>query len=951
MNLNRNFSITAFALLISAGCTFAQVKHKQVKLTPIRAINHASAKLLPTDPNVIIGKLPNGLTYYIRKNIQPKNRAELYLVNKAGSILETDDQRGLAHFTEHMAFNGTRDFPKNELVSYLQKSGVKFGADLNAYTSFDETVYQLPLPTDSVKLFERGFDILVNWAGLLTFDPKEIDSERGVVLEEERLRGKNAQERMQQQTLPVLLNHSRYAERLPIGKEEILKNFNPETIKSFFHDWYRPDLQAVIAVGDFDVKLVEHLIKTKFSVLKNPLNEKPRIKYNIPASVGTAVKIVTDKEFPYTVAQVVVKHPQGTFHTEADYLRSVRINLFNQMINSRLSELLQKPNPPFLYAQASYVGFLGHQNAFSTVVVAKSVDQLQNAIKTALNEVERARKFGFTQTELDRAKQNNLTGMENAFKEKDKTESVSFVGQYQQNFLRSEAIPGIEFEYNFYKNNIGSIKLEEINALASKFISDQNRVVVVNAPEKEKANLPTEQTLLSWVNATGKDITAYIDNVSSKPLLDKEPVPGKIISETKDASIGVTTLTLSNGVKLFLKPTDFKNDQILIYGYHFGGTSLAGDKDFDSAGFASDMVGTSGIADMTQIQLGKMLSGKNVWMTPFISEITQGLSGGSSPKDFETALQLLYLYFTQPRKDLDIWQSKVSQIKALLTNRSLNPESVFIDTVFAVLGDHNYRRMPFTLDRLNNANLNKAYDFYKARFADANGFTFSLVGSFDIEKIKPLLEKYFGGLPTVGSTGTYKNLDIHTPAGQLTKAVYKGIGDKSSVRIVFSGGYDYNNANNLQLGALEEVMNIKLLERLREKESGVYSPGIDISNSKIPNSRYSITVKFTCAPANVDKLINATMEEINKIKQNGAQLVDIQKFQAEEKRSTEVYLKQNEFWSSALLTYAQNGDNPDKILDHISSLKNITVESTKETANKYLNDANFIKLILYPEKK
>ncbi len=402
---------------------------------------------------------------------------------------------------------------------------------------------------------------------------------------------------------------------------------------------------------------------------------------------------------------------------------------------------------------------------------------------------------------------------------------------------------------------------------------------------------------------------------------------------------------------MILKPTDFKNDQILIYGYHFGGTSLASDQDFDSAAFSSDIVGSSGIADFTQIQLGKMLSGKNVWMGPFISETTQGVSGGSSPKDFETALQLVYLYFTQPRKDMDIWQSKTAQIKALLPNRSLDPGSVYQDTVSAVLGSHNYRRMPFTLERLNAASLDKAYDFYKARFADANDFTLSLVGSFDIEKIKPLLEKYLGGLPSTGHTETYKNLNIHEPAGQLTKNVYKGIGDKSSVQLVYSGDYDYNPTNNLQMSALQEVMNIKLLERLREKESGVYSPGISVSYSKLPAQRYNITVYFTCAPANVDKLINATMEEINKIRQNGPQLVDIQKFQAEDKRSTEVSLKQNDFWSSVLLTYAQNGENPDRILEYIPNLQKLNVQNVKETANKYLNDNNLIKLILYPEKK
>lgn len=951
--MNRKFLITALALLATANFTFAQVKKRPVpspKEKPAAMPGPLKGNLLPLDPNVIIGKLPNGLTYYIRKNTEPKNRAELYLVNKAGSVLETDAQQGLAHFTEHMAFNGTRDFPKNELVNYLQKAGVKFGADLNAYTSFDETVYQLPVPTDSTKVFEKAFDILANWAGYQTFDPKEIDDERGVVLEEERLRGKNAQERLQHQILPVLLNNSRYAERLPIGKEDILKTFKPETIKSFYHDWYRPDLQAVVAVGDFDPKRVEQLIKDNFSPLKNPANEKPRTKYSIPPTPGTLVKIATDKEFPYTLAEIVVKHPETKVQTKAEYVQSMRVNLFNQMLNERLGELTKQANPPFLFGRASYGGFLGHQDAFTSIAVAKP-GELEKAIKAVVAETERARRFGFTQTEFDRAKQDALTEMENAYKERDKTKSVNFVREYQQNFLEGDAIPGIEWEYNFFKDNINSIKLSEINALAGKYISDQNRAVVVEAPEKEKDKLPADKTLLEWISSAGKGVTAYVDNVSNKPLLAKEPTPGKIVGQKKDTAINATTLTFSNGVKVILKPTTFKNDEILINAYHFGGTSLASDQDFTSANMAAGVINNSGLADYNEIQLGKMLSGKNVHISPSISENTEGLSGSSSPKDLETALQLVYLYFTQPRKDQDIWQSSISQTKSLLANRSLDPTSVFQDTVAATLSNHNFRRMVPTAERLNSASLDKAYNFYKDRFADASGFTFTMVGSFDVEKIKPLLEKYLGGLPSAKGDETYKNLGIHIPAGQMTKQVHKGIGDKSSVQLVFSGDYDYNDYNNLQINALEEILNIKLIERLREKEGGVYAPGVRANHVKIPDGRYSITVYFGCAPANVDKLIAATMEEINKIKQNGPEAVDVQKFIAETTRSIEVSLKENSFWSGHLSSSSENQENPDEALNWIHDLNKATVQSVKDAANKYLSGENLIKLILLPEKQ
>lgn len=953
MNLNKRYLYAAMVLFVAANSSFAQVKHKPTvspKEKPVSAAQQLKGETIPVDKAVIIGHLPNGLTYYIRKNTEPKNRAELYLVNKVGSVLENDPQQGLAHFTEHMAFNGTRDFPKNQLVDYLQKSGVKFGADLNAYTSFDETVYQLPLPTDSVKLFEKGFAILANWAGYVSFDTDQINSERGVVLEEERLRGKNAQQRLQQQWLPIVLNNSRYAQRLPIGKVDILNNFKPETIKSFYHDWYRPDLQAVVVAGDFDPKRVEQLIKDNFSALKNPAGERARTKYTVPFEAGTKVKIATDKEFPYTMAQIFIKHPKDNDKSTAGYLQDIRTQIFNQMLNNRLSELTQKADPPFLFGQVSYGGFLGNQDALTELAVAKSGDKLKLAIDAVLDETERARKFGFTESEFTRAKEATMVAMENAWKERDKTKSASFVGEYQRNFLEAEPIPGIDWEYNFYKNNIDKIKLSDINALAGKFISDQNRDIIIMAPEKEKANLPTEATVLSWVNTAGKGVTAYVDNVSNKPLLATPPVAGKVTAEQKDALINATTLTLSNGVKVILKPTDFKNDEILITGYSMGGTSLAPDADFISDNMADNIVGSSGIADLNQIQLGKMLAGKNVSVSPYINETTEGISGSASPKDFETALQLIYLYFTQPRKDADIWQSTITQTKSVLANRSLDPQSVFADTVAATLSRGNFRRITPTAAQLDKASLDKAYAFYKSRFADASGFTFTLVGNFDVQQIKPLLEQYLGGLPSTNSHETFKDLGIRAPEGLVTKTVHKGIGDKSVVQLVFSGNYDYNESNNLQVDALEEVLNIKLIERLREKESGVYSPRVSAAYSKIPVGRYNFTVSFSCAPVNVDKLIAATMEEIGKIKDNGATQVDVEKFSAEEKRSTEVQLKENSFWIGHLSSSSETGTNPDLVLDHIKNLDQVTPQTVKEAANKYLSGTNLIKLILYPEK-
>jgi len=952
MNFTHKISAAALALLIiSGGVSAQQVKKKPAAAQkPTATTQQARNGVLPTDPNLLTGKLPNGLTYYIRKNSEPKNRATLYLVNKVGSVLEADDQQGLAHFTEHMAFNGTRDFPKNDLVDYLQKSGVKFGADLNAYTSFDETVYQLPVPTDSPKVFHKAFNILANWAAFQTLDPKEINDERGVVLEEERMGGKNAQERLRNQTLPVLLNNSRYAQRLPIGKEDLLKTFQPEAISRFYHDWYRPDLQAVVAVGDFDPLEVLALIKFNFSSLTNPAIEKPRPYYDVPPTPGTVVKIATDKEFPYTLAEIVVKHPQTITKTRADFMQSIRIQLFNQMLNDRIGELLQKSNPPFLFGQSSYGGFTGRQDAFTTLAVAKP-GELEAAVKAAVAETERVRQFGFTLTELERAKQNALLAIDNAYKERDKTQSAYFANEYQQSFLTGTAIPGISFEYNFYIDNIGKITLAELNAMAAKFVSDQNRVIIVEAPDKEKDKLPNEKTILDWISAAGQNLKPYIDITNDKPLLDKLPVAGKITATQADSAIETTTITLSNGVKVILKPTQFKNDQILINGYSFGGTSLASDQDFTSADMASGVIGGSGIADFTQAQLDKKLAGKNVSVSPYISDVAEGISATTTPRDFETAMQLIYLYFTHPRKDADIWQSNVNQTKSLLANRSLDPGSVFADTVSAVLSNHNFRGMVITPERLSTASLDKAYAFYQDRFADASGFVFTLVGNFDIKVIEPYLEAYLGSLPSTNRKETYKNLGIHPPAGQITKTVNKGIGDKSIVELVFSGNYDYNEDNNVQMDALESILQIKLDQRLREKEAQVYSPGVKASYKKVPEGIYSFTIYFECAPANVDKLISATMEEINNIKQNGALPIDVEKATVQDARSTQVQLKQNIFWAGYLGSTSQNQQDPDAILRHVGDLANVTVQSTKDAANKYLSGDNLIKLILLPDKK
>ena len=934
------------SLLISPVFAQQQLSKVPAKITTIKK----NSDILPLDAAVRVGKLPNGFTYYIRKNTEPKNRVTLYLANKVGSILENDNQRGLAHFMEHMSFNGTKNFPKNELVNYLQKTGVRFGADLNAYTSFDETVYQLPIPSDNAEILKNGLQIMRDWATDAALETSEIDKERGVVLEEKRL-GKSAQQRMQEKYLPMLFNGSRYSERLPIGTEEVLKNAKPETVKEFYNDWYRPNLQALIVVGDIDVNQMEQMIKAKFSDLKNPTKQRERTKYAIPLSGKNQFIAVTDKEFPVTVAQILIKHKEEALITTTDLKNSVIRSLYNQMVGARFSELSKQANPPFLQAGSSIGGFLAGLDAATTFLVAKP-GELEKGLKVAFTEIERIKRFGFTATELDRAKASYLSARESSFKEKDKTASDNFVQEYLELFLKGSASPGLDYEYNFYKTTVPLITLADVNAVAKKYITATNRDVILMAPEKDKDKLPTETTINQWINAVlTENITAYVDQISTQPLLAKKPVAGKIISEQKIAELGVTELTLSNGVKVILKPTDFKNDEINFYGFSPGGTSIYSDADYQSAANASSIIAKSGVGEFNAIQLPKFLNGKRVFVSPMIGERTEGISAFSSPKDLETALQLTYLYFTAPRKDAEIFKGIITQQKGSLANRENDPNSVFGDTVSAVLSNNNSRRTGPSLEKLNQINLDRAFEIYKERFADASDFVFTFVGSFTLEGIKPLLLQYLGGLPASNRKEKAVDLGIKIPAGVIAKTVYKGQDAKATVRLVFSGDFTYNKENNKRIDALAEVLNIKLIERLREDEGGVYGVSANASQTKFPQNRYSLSISFGCAPENVEKLIASTLDEINKIKTNGALAVDIQKFVAEETRTTETDLKTNGFWLGNIIDSYQNEEDPKDILTYTDSLKKITPEHLKAAANLYLSGKNYIRLVLMPEKK
>jgi zinc protease len=888
---------------------------------------------LPLDPAVRTGKLPNGLTYYIRRNTEPKNRVVLYLVNKVGSILESEDQRGLAHFMEHMSFNGTTHFPKNDLVDYLQKNGVRFGADINAYTSFDETVYELPIPSDKPDVLKNGIQIVRDWAQDATLDPVEIDKERGVVLEEKRL-GKGAGERMRRIYWPVILNDSRYARRIPIGLDTVLNHFKPQTIRRFYHDWYRPDLQAVIVVGDIDVDQMERTIKEKFSDLKNPAGERMRPGYTVPLTGKDHFVAITDKEMTSTEVEVLIKHKALPLKTEADYRNSLMQELFNQMIGQRYGELSRQSDPPFVQGSAGIGDFMGGLDLYDANMTARP-GELEKGVKAMWRETVRVKRFGFTQSELDRAKVSYLSAVEAELKEKDKTQSEAYVKEYQQYFLKGTAAPGIEKEYAEVQGDLPGITLTEVDALAGKYVTATDRDILLLAPEKDKAGLPDSATVTGWLHAVeAEDLQPYKDEMSTKPFLSNEPVPGKITDEQQDTALHITRLTLSNGVKIVLKPTDFKNDQILFSSFAPGGTSLYPDADYQSAASAAGIIAAGGAGNYNVTELQKYLAGKQISVKPYIGERTEGINGSATPKDLESALQLTYAYFTEPRK----------------ANRGNDPNSVFGDTVSAILGNYNIRRTGPTLEKLHQIDLDTAFRMYKERFSDASGFTFTFVGSFDVATIKPLLEKYLGSLPATNAGAQAKDLGIHMPAGQLTKIVYKGTEPKATVYLIFSGTFDYSAENRVRLDALKEALQIRLIQRLREDESGVYSPGVHVNMSKLPEARYAFIISFGCAPENADKLVASALDEVGKLRTTGPLQENVDKWRAEDRSARETQLKTNSWWMGYLTGQLENGEDLHQLNGYSPIVDGITPAELKETAVKYLSGDNYIRMELLPAK-
>lgn len=908
---------------------------------------------LPFDSAVRKGTLPNGLTYYIRHNEKPESKAEMRLVVNAGSILEDPDQQGLAHFNEHMAFNGSEHFKKNELVNFLQNIGVQFGADLNAYTGFDETVYILPIPLTDTSNFRKGLTVLRDWAGGLSFDSDQIDGERGVVLEESRL-GKGANDRMFRKTFPVLYEGSLYSQRLPIGKDSILKTFPYDAVRRFYHTWYRPDLMAVIIVGDVDLNKTEQLVKQYFSDLKNPSDERKRFYADVPARTEDKAVIATDKEatnFFVETDYPFYKIPPET--TLGDYRHDLVKSLFTSMLNQRLADLAKSDNPPFLFASTGYSSYARNYEGFSAFAVAGKGGP-DSALNILMHEVERVKQYGFTQPELDRAKKDQLAFIEQAYNNRTKEESSNYVEEYIRNFLTMEPSPGIAKEYQYYNELLPGITLDEVNQLTAPLKQNEHIYVSLTGPSDSKYTLPDSTQLLQQTYAAMKEpVKPYTEKAIASTLIKNKPQAGSITNQTKNDVLGTTELTFSNGAKVVLKPTEFKNDEILLTGFHKGGISRYNAVDKYNATYASALIQTMGVGDFSPTDLSKYLAGKTAGVSTRLTNLTAGVSGSSSVKDFETMLQLLYLYLTSPRKDEALFNAWKDKQKSAVQFSLQNPQTAFVDTFYHTLYQQN-SLAPVIVPRPNyfdSINLDRALEIYKSQFNDANDFTFIFTGNVNLDSVKQLLETYIGGLPHTKNLGTYADNGVRPVKGDIDLNVYKGSEDKSLIIKYYSGTIAYDDNLALKAEALTEILNIKIIDDLREKLGAIYGGGIYGGLNKLPYNNYYFVLQLPCGPSNVDTLLKAANAEIDSVKQFGPKQSDLDKVKKTWLEQYKVSIKENSFWSSKLQGIYFQGDDPQRIFDYEKNVNALTTDDIKSAANLLLKGENVITAILYPEKK
>ncbi|MFT6989736.1 MAG: zinc protease, partial [Paraglaciecola sp.] len=904
--------------------------------------------LLPISPRIIKGQLDNGMTYLIRQNDTPEKRAEIRLIVKAGSILEDDNQQGFAHFVEHMAFNGTEDFDKQEIIEYVESIGMKFGAHLNAYTSFDETVYKLQLPSDEEGTLEKGIHILENWAHKIKFDALEIDKERGVVLEEMRAR-QGAGWRIFEKQLPVIYHGSQYALRLPIGNRETLELGAHQDLVRFYKDWYRPELMALVAVGDFDPKQVEALFEKYFSPIEvAPKGHKQKPIYTLADNINPLVTIETDPELTRTTVEIQIKQALTEPVTYQQYYQTLVEHLFIDMLNGRFGEATLAPQAPVIAAGSSFGRFRANKSAFTLAATAKP-SKSKEVVTFLLTELNRVLKHGFTPSELARYKQSLLSNLENAAKEIDSTQSSRFTNEYVRHIVRGESIAGIDHYYEIGKKFLPQITLDEINALGETWFTTHNRIVKISAPESDSSSLPSKGELLALIeHVTQQQVTAYKDSQVIQQLVTEKPTAGSIISKVYDKILDSHVWVLSNGVKVVLKQTDFKHDEIQFSAMANGGYSLLAPEMMLKTIMAANIVEMSGISNYSLADITKFSKGKNFWVRTKINNDNQSISGSSSVKDIEHFMQMLHLKFVEPRKDKEAFDSYISRVESSITDRFNSPQGVFSEQIRLKQYSQNLRSVKFDVALVKNQDLDKSYRFYQQRFSNAANFNFVFVGNVDLLQMEVLLSTYVASLPTIAKRDQAIIHDNLRTRGKLTVKVEKGLVPKATVRLNFYGDSLWSHKKQMNLNALEYVLNSILRERIREEKSGVYGINVKSVFSRLRN-QYSTSVSFTCDPNRVEELVTEIHKVIETLKAKQTEDKYALNYIAQKLKSRETKLTTNAFWKNYLqlnadVNYQQLGLN-----EFVSLVESINNQVIKEAANTYINIDDSLTAILVPK--
>ncbi|MBQ2808179.1 MAG: insulinase family protein [Bacteroidaceae bacterium] len=920
-------------------------------LFALPSVAQQKGEQLPVDPSIRIGRLKNGLTYYIRHNENPDNLVNFYIAQKVGSIQEEEHQRGLAHFLEHMCFNGTEHFPGKSMINYLESIGVKFGADLNAYTSIDETVYNINnVPVNAEGAIDSCLWILHDWADGLTLDPEEIDKERGVIHEE--WRGRNtAMMRMQERMLADIFPGNKYGRRLPIGTMDVVDNFPHQALRDYYEKWYRPDLQGIVVVGDIDVDQVEKKIKKIFKKIKKAKNPAERVYYGVEDNKEMIFSQQIDKEQQNYVLQLMYKHdvPSRDQRNTKEYIRdNTKRSVAISMLNSRFSEIMSKENPPYMRAGVGYSGFgvTEMKKAFSVMVQCKP-EQLLEAIPLVFTEVERARRYGFTEPELKRAKESMIAGMDSWYAERDKRTNDYYVQNCIRHFLDDVDLMAPEVEYQLSIDIINSLTLDEINEVIPSLHREDNRVAISYAPEREGMTYPGKddiEMLLKMIE--GARISAYEDNEVDAPLLENIPEGGKIV-KSEEGKWGSTVWTLSNGIKVVVKPTDFQADRINLSGYKIGGTNRYPDSEKENIGMLSALSGIGGFGAFDATQLDKKLSGStasaNVGSGPYYDVI----SAGCSPKDAEEMFQLMYLKYTSPRKDEKAFESYTTRMRNSLKDRNLNPNTALSDTMVVAMYGNHPRVQPFVAADVDKVDYDKVLEMYKDRTSDATGYMFFIVGNVDLEAIKPLVERYIGALPCNGRVEKIEKTTVETRTGVYRNNFKNKMENPTGTEnIIYSGKIEPTLKNRMVMSFLNQVLNIVYTEEVREKEGGTYGVGVRGSVSKLPEGEYTLMVNFKMAPERREELAAIIIREFEKLAAEGPVTEHVEKVRSYMLKSFEESQKKNGAWMNWLYNfYFENEDNH---TGYEELVKSITTEDIRLLAKYILDQGNFIEVSMTP---